>query len=315
MLTIKDFKLDPTYSIEELILNKQLFFAKNGKPIIIYNKWKNEKKLEKLMSTLLFYTSFLEESKFLLSLRFHCIENNLINYPICECGKLIKKNFNGVHFNKFCSQNCANKYTNSLKEGVYGKEMSEKIWKTRRENGHGTLSIEHKDKLSKAHKTKETQEKFKQTCLKKYGVENPGVLGAYSSKSGEKYIREFLNDRNISEKRCYFKNGGINNKEYFQMIYDESKQKHVYFSYDLIIFKNEDLKEIELVFEYNGPWHYNKEDVLIDPNGPSIPYKTNKLTKKETYIKDKLKLDHINCDNILIYWEKSEKLQKYEKCY
>jgi hypothetical protein len=41
---------------------------------------------------------------------------------------------------------------------------------------------------------------------------------------------------------------------------------------------------IELVLEYNGPpWHYNKKDILIDPEGPNIPYKTKKLQKYEEY--------------------------------
>lgn len=313
MLNLSEFKLEPYFSKEEILKNKEKFFAKNGKPIVVYNKWKNDIFLFKLMSSLLFYTKHIKEKKFLLGLRIYCIENNINNYPKCECGKTITKIFKNLKFNKFCSQSCANKYTNYEKENVYGKEMSEKIWETRRKNGKGNLSKEHKEKLSKAHKTNETKDKFKQTCLEKYGVENPGVLGAYYSKSGEKYIRNFIDSRNINEENCYFKNGGRNGEEYFQMIFDKNKNKHVYFSYDLIVFDDND--KIELVLEYNGPWHYSKKDIIKDPLSPSTPYKNNKLTKKETYEKDKLKLDHINCDNILIYWEQKDKLQKYEECY
>ena len=39
--------------------------------------------------------------------------------------------------------------------------------------------------------------KFKQSCFKKYGVYNPGVLGAYSSKSAELYIRNYIIFQNL----------------------------------------------------------------------------------------------------------------------
>lgn len=45
----------------------------------------------------------------------------------------------------------------------------------------------------------------------------------------------------------------------------------------------------------------------------ATPYKTNKLTKIEVYFKDKRKYDHIKkyCDNIWIFWEKDNILEKY----
>jgi hypothetical protein len=312
MLEIKEIKIENVISKEEILKNKDLFFAKNGKPIVVYSKWKNNKVLNELLSSLLFYTSFIKEDKFLLGLRIHCVENNINEYPTCKCGNTIIKIWNNLKFNKFCCQSCANKYTNYEKEGVYGEEMSKRIWNTRRKNGKGLLTTEHKRKLSIAHKTKETKDKFKKTCLAKYGVENPGVLGAYFSKAGEKYIKQFIKDNNINESDCYFKNGGKNGNEYFQMIYDEDKKKQAYFSYDFVVLKE---NKIELVLEYNGPWHYTEKDILIDPNGPATPYKNNKLTKKETYLKDKLKLNYIDCDNILIFWEQTNKLEKYEKSY
>jgi len=256
---------------------------------VVYNKWKTEKFLYELMCSLLYYTSFIKENKFLLGLRIYCLEERILEYPICECGKRITKIWNHLKFNKYCSQSCANKYTNPLKENVYGKEMSEKIWGTRRKNGNGKLSDDHKTKLSLIHKSKETKEKMKNSCLNKYGFENPGVLGAYYSKSAEKYIRNFILENNIDEKRCYFKNGGKNNKEYFQMIFNKEKNRYVYFSYDLIVLDEND--NIKLVLEYNGPWHYTKEEIHKDPNGPATPYKTNKLTKKDTYERDKAKIE------------------------
>src|SRR5208283_2625271 len=78
---------------------------------------------------------------------------------------------------------------------------------------------------------KETMEKFKAICMEKYGVENPGVLGAVASKAGEKYIRNFISENKIDESKCYFKNGGINKNEYFLNVYDKKLQKYVFYSY------------------------------------------------------------------------------------
>jgi hypothetical protein len=116
---------------------------------------------------------------------------------------------------------------------------------------------------------------------------------------------------------CYFKGGGINQTEYFQMVFDPTQNKHVYFSYDLVVFKDENLEEFDLVLEYNGSFHHTKIEVEKDPNSPAHPYKSKVASKLETYNKDKLKLDHIRakCKNILIYWEKTKKLQSYEECY
>jgi hypothetical protein len=313
---IGEFDHHNFYTKEDVIKHKSLFFTANGVPSMIGAKWLKEEKLFNLMSSLLFYTKFLK-NEYSIGLRFYCVEHNLTDYPKCKCGKEIKKVFNNKQFNKFCSQNCANQYTNYEKENVYGEEMSKKIWDTRRSNGKGLLTADHKNKLSNVHLLEETKEKFKKTCIAKYGVENPGVLGAYFSKSGLTYIKKFIIDNHINEKLCYYKGGGINENEYFQMIYDPKKQKQVYFSYDLVVFKNENLKEIELVFEYNGSWHHSKQDVEKDPNSPGHPYKNNVMTKKEIYEHDILKLEHIKqkCKNILIYWEKTKQLQRYEECY
>lgn len=313
-IEITSFEFKQFVSKNELIDNKQLFFSPTGRPVMISSKWKTNDKLYKLICSLLFYTQFLLND-YQIGLRFFCIENEIKNYPICQCGNKILKTLKNKHFNKFCSQKCANKYTNYNKENVYGKELSKKIWNSRRKNGNGNLSLEHKHKLSEIHKKNETIAKFKNTCLEKYGLENPGILGAYYSKAGLNYIKKFIKDNNIDENLCYYKGGGINGNEYFQMVFDPTKQKYVYFSYDLIVL-NEN-KEINLVLEYNGSWHYTKKEMEADPNSPSHPYKTKILTKKEVYQKDLLKLNHIKqkCNHILIYWEKTKQLKNYEECY
>ncbi len=78
-----------------------------------------------------------------------------------------------------------------------------------------------------------------------------------------------------------------------------------------MVFDN-DLKNITLVLEYNGPWHYRLIDNLNRADEPATPYKNSK-TISETYVLDILKLNTIKnkCSNILIFWEDSKELIKY----
>ena len=140
---------------------------------------------------------------------------------------------------------------------------------------------------------------------------NPGVLGAYSSKSAEKYIREFIKENNIRENCCYFKNGGISGREYFLNLFDEKIDKYIYLSYDLVVI--DEFRNIILALEYNGPWHYRKCDVDIDPNGPSTPYIKSR-SKIESYSFDILKLNLIfeKCKNVKIYLEREKIIEEYD---
>lgn len=303
----------PYYNVNEIIKNKNEFYNTCNIPISINQKWKTDIFLYQLISSLIYYTRFLTKT-YQINLRFYCIEHNIIDYPICKCGKKIIKVTKNSKFNDYCSQSCANRYSNYDKS-IYTEEMYKKIWKTRKKNGNDKFSSKHKENLSNSHKSEKTINKFKKTCIEKYGVENPGVLGAYYSKAANKFIKTFIKNNDIDENKCYYYGGGISGKEYFQMIYDNNKQKNVYFSYDLIVF--DENENISLVLEYNGPWHYSREEIIIDPNGKGVPYKTNNMSKKEIYYNDKLKLEHmyLKCKNILIYWEKTKLLQRYEECY
>lgn len=67
-----------------------------------------------------------------------------------------------------------------------------------------------------------------------------------------------------------------------------------------------------MVLEYNGPWHYKKLDVDMDPDSPATPYPNSK-SKIETYNFDILKLNLIfdRCSDVRIFWEKDKKLEIY----
>jgi hypothetical protein len=268
-----------------------------------------KRNLQEIIDNIFYYTS-----KFNLKFadRVNLILTKDITGKECLCGKKILKikTYNGkcIGLNDYCNQSCANKYTNYKRSKEFYKEVSTKIVKTRKEKKNYIPS----DNFKNYNKTESNRIKNKQIIKEKYGVENAGVLGAYSSKSAESFIRNYLNKHKIDENKCYFKNGGINNKEYFQVVYSKELKRNVYFSYDLVVF-NDDLTEIILVLEYNGPWHYNLEEMQNNSNKPATPYKNSK-TIKETYDFDLFKLNTIKkkCDKILIYWQKEKKIIEYD---
>lgn len=142
-------------------------------------------------------------------------------------------------------------------------------------------------------------------------IQSPGVLGAYSSKTARNYILELLDSRGFDPSLAMFKDD--NRKEFWQMIYVPFLNKKRYFSYDLVVFsdrnsfESKDLNNIDLVFEYNGPWHYRSEDILGVENLPATPYKSNKFTRAQQIMLDNIKLTHIiqfQPKEVLVYWYK-----------
>lgn len=301
--------------LKQIILDN--FIIENKITPIFRRKYFIDKIGESVFKSIFYYTRHLiKDSTF--KHRIFCILNNINEYPKCKCGNIITKTFENslknFSYNLYCSQSCANRYTNFKKPKEYYKAITKKVVKTRKKNNSYKLSPKHREVFW----SEESNIKRKETNLKKYGVANPGVLGAYSSKAAFNYITKFLEENNIPLKHAYYKNGGVNNKEFFQYIsIDNGENKYV--SYDLVVFedvnsaKNKDLSKIILVLEYNGPWHYKKDEVIFSKSEPATPYKNSK-TKLESYNGDVFKLTHIRkfCDNILIYWEKSDTLEKFD---
>lgn len=306
-------KIEETNNLKIDIIKKEIIdkiLLKNGNidPSISNYDIIVKRNLLNLIKNIKYLSNFLPNDEKIKN-RIKCILNDIKSYQICRCGEEItkfnKSSLTSNIFNLYCSQKCSNRYTNYEKGSEFYKKVSINIVKTRRENN----SYIPTDSFRYYLRNKENYENFKKVCKNKYGVENPGVLGAYSSKSAEKYIRSYINENNIDENRCYFKGGGINNKEYFKCIIIDGKK--IYMSYDLVVV--DDNNKIILVLEYNGPWHYKIDDINMDANGPATPYKKSK-SKLETYNFDLLKLNTIfvECKNILIYWEKIRKLENYD---
>ena len=267
--------------------------------------------LEKLILSILFHTKFAHEYA-TLNERSWCIQNDILKYPKCNvCSSDVTKfhcnSYKG--YRPYCSQSCANKVGTSKRSPELVAQVARKVVKTRRERDNFP-----KGSLVNAW-TEEARAKRKSTNLKKYGVENAGVLGAYSSNAAYQYIRNFLKENAIPEGNCYFKWGGVNDREFFQCLSVDGRRWYV--SYDLVVFKdrlsalNKDMNSIHLILEYNGPWHYTKKQVNEAPNEMATPYPNSK-TRMETYLSDKMKIDHIRqfCNSVWIYWERTGKLQK-----
>ena len=138
-------------------------------------------------------------------------------------------------------------------------------------------------------------ERRKKTLYENYN--NGSNMTPRFSKMAYDYIIKFLKDNNIPENLCYFANGGINNKEYFQRINGNIR------FYDLVVL-NEKTKEIDIILEYNGPFHYRLNEVIEDPEGPNTWYSSCKTTKLESYNIDMEKIVHAKLisNNVYVYW-------------
>jgi hypothetical protein len=310
-------------------INKKLIVNGKINPAFQKKKFIENRNLIEVFESVLYYTSFLEESAGWKE-RFFCICNNISSYPKCHfCNKYSKnfnRNFTDGYYGKFCSRSCsASSTANSTKLSKEAKiKRDNKIRKTLLKQRANGLPKEWKDKLKKAANKESVKVKKRKTCLERYGIENPGVLGAYHSKSSYKYIMGFLKDREIPLNQCFFHDD--NKKEFFQFVYVPFLKKKRYFSYDLVVFNdeksaiNKNLKEIHCVLEFNGPWHYNHDEIVTDGNSPAVPYKggTYPYSKKEVWMLDCCKINHmLQFTDVYVYWQKNKKLEfikQGEKC-
>jgi len=304
--------------------------TKNGNGKInpyIYHKQFVDNNVLILLESVWYHTLFLDaDAKYVL--RIACIFNNIKSYPKCKvCGKSVKRltnisNFRKMFFGEYCSYACNaflhNPKSNLTKE-QYAKVL-EKTSKTRKERYH-SLPQEWKDKLSLAAQSEKTKKKKGDTNYKRYGVRNPGVLGAYHSKAACKFIGNFIAERKIDPLRCFF-HDVHGKREFFQNIVLGNNKKR-FVSYDLVVFKNiesaikKDLQQIEIVLEYNGSWHYTKDEILGHENEPAVPYTKNNtytLTKQEVYDIDNAKLKHMLqfTKNVFVFSEKTKKMIQYD---
>lgn len=319
----KWFKLTEVKKMLEMLINNKGKLNVNLKKKGFIRKHN----LVPFFETVYYYTNFLKRNVDIKE-RLFCIKSDIKEYPLCEyCKKELstfKRNFTDGYYGKFCSARC-NRMVNHPwidKPEEEKKKIQEKRVKTNREKGNYIFSEDHKKKMSEKALSKEVKEKKRKTNLERHGVENAGVLGAFHSKSATEYIIKFLKEMNISPDRCFYHDKENDKREFFQMIHIPFLEKKKYCSYDLIVFETKkdaevkNLDTVELVLEYNGPWHYLKEEVDGHENEKAVPYKNNNsymYTKAEVYEMDKLKIDHMKkyAKEIYVFWERHDRLDEW----
>ena len=312
------------FILEKLVTNGHLNTSLKRKIYVL------SRNLEPLFESVLYHTRFLDaDSDFVL--RLACLVNGIVAYPQClRCGNEVKRiknrsNFRKMVFGKYCCTKCngeINYPERNLDKSAWdkrNKKVSLSCLETRKNGLPQSICV----KLKAAANRTDVKQKKARTNLIRYGVSNPGVLGAYFSKSGQAYIEDFLKKKNIEFDRCFFYNKGIGKREFFQIIFIPFLNKNRFVSYDLVVFKNvaaaqkKDVSQIELVLEYNGMWHYTAEEVLGHEEEPAVPYiknNTYKFTKKEVYELDKAKLDLAKkwTDMVYIFSIKTNMLVEYD---
>jgi len=163
------------------------------------------------------------------------------------------------------------------------------------------------NKMKLAYQNSDITKRRRRTLLARYNTSNTLGIQPKFSKMAYNYIKEYIKQNNINESCCYYARGGINNREY--VYFDAEKQKHI--MYDFVVI-NPDTKKIELILEYNGPFHWTLNDVLRDPNSLSTWFKTNSITKLESYNHDQYKLDIAKkiSKKVIVYWLRNNYIEQ-----
>jgi hypothetical protein len=214
-------------------------------------------------------------------------------------------------FNVSCLKNkeTIDKYVNTVKgltyEERYGVELAQKMKKIRSEKAKkqmlsreqleirkqkcGIYKNPEERKLNiKLGITSETSIKRRKTMFERYGTINTLNINGRFSKSAFIFIKKFCNENGIDEKMCYFKNGGINGKEYYQVLEINGIKR--FCSYDFVCLDEDG--SIKLILEYHGPYHFTKQQVDLDPDGKCVYFQPQSLTKKESFDRDCAKISH-----------------------
>jgi len=303
LLAAECFSLDEAKVVLSRFVSSRGLLHKNVRATFFVNK----NNLMPLYQSALWHTGFLP-SHFGMMIRLHCVWHNIRSLPSCPtCGQGIVKHQDSFQhgFNKYCSQRCSR-----LANHPHDFMSQSARQKMHRAIGDKRLGMKFPDKWKKnlrvAALKGDVQRKKHDTCLKRYGVGNPGVLGAYSSSAALRFIKNFLSENDIDKNRAFYKGGGVNGNEFFQMI--EGK----YVSYDLVVFRSaedaqqKNLSAIEMVVEYNGPWHYLPSEVAHIGDRPASPYPASKTVRESVLFDEKKKARMLQFTaDYRTYWDKA----------
>jgi hypothetical protein len=119
-------------------------------------------------------------------------------------------------YRDFCSSRC-NGLFNAPSRNLTEAQRAAKSSKQSLSTKGRKMTLEWRNKLSEAARTEDVQKRKAATCLERYGVENPGVLGAYSSRAAREFIERFIDFLSIDRARCLYHDGG-NTREFYRNV-------------------------------------------------------------------------------------------------
>lgn len=205
------------------------------------------------------------------------------------------------------------KSTNLEKYGVENPSQSVEIKQKKIETSLKNYGVEH------PLQSEIVKNQIKETNLEKYGVDSPMKILEISQKSvatriinntfcrsnysleARNYIRTYVDKKGYSLDQCAFSD--IENNLFEWGFYYKDR----WILYDLVVFElgfRGNKNYILEILEYNGPFHYTKKDVIERGNFPAYPWKSKKITIKESYEIDKIKEEFAKSltKNFTIIW-------------
>ena len=165
-----------------------------------------------------------------------------------------------------------------------------------------------KEKISKAKKTKETQEKFEQTCLERYGNKNINLVPEIR----EKYTNTLLKNYGVTNP---LKNKEIYAKHITTMkargSFTNSKPEEDYYKYLLSIYDENDITRqySDERYPFNCDFYIKSEDLFIElnyhPSHHTHPF--DETNEEDIFLLESLKQENSEWSNMIIdVWGKRD---------
>lgn len=117
-------------------------------------------------------------------------------------------------------------------------------------------------------------------------IQNGSFTKSNSSREATKFIQAYIKGKGYNITQCAY--ADAENELHEWGIYHQGRWR----LYDLVVFekgKRGDKNHIIEVLEYNGPFHYTKQDVKLRGTEKAYPWKSNNTTIAESYRTDKIK--------------------------
>lgn len=117
-------------------------------------------------------------------------------------------------------------------------------------------------------------------------IQNGGFSKSNSSKEASEYIKKYITNQNYTIDQCAYADSEIGLHEWG--IYHNGR----WVLFDLVVFESGhrgDRNKIIEILEYHGPFHYVEDDVKQRGSELAYPWKSNKTTIEESYLRDKEK--------------------------